>query len=301
MHMYFPFGMGAIGWGWGWAATAGSIIVLGILLVPMFFFLLNLHNLLERIDPRNRAMAPANVWLNFIPLFNLYWLVYTVMKVRDSVKAEYAMRGWAPDGDFGYSVGMTAAVLAIVSFFFGWIPVINWLMGIALLICWIMYWLKTSELKGRLGQLGMPRAGGSQGYPGGPYVPPVVPPYTTQQPWPGAQQQPQWQPQQQPIYQPPQQQQAPQPPQPPQPQPPQQQPMPPQAQQPAPSTGSATPPVPRGPRPGIGQPEGAQPGVAAGQEGQPGAARTRGGTCAACGTTYGPADAFCRTCGMRLP
>jgi hypothetical protein len=257
-------------------------------LVPMFFFLLNLHNLLERIDPRNRAMAPAHVWLNFIPIFNLYWVVYTVMKVRDSVRAEYAGRGWAPDGDFGYSVGMTAAVLVIVLFFFGWIPVINWLMGIAFLICWIMYWLKTSELKGRLGPQGMPRAGGPQGYPGGPYVPPVVPPYTTQQPWPSGQP-PQWPQQRQPTYQPPPQQ-APQP---------QQQPMP-QAQPPAPSAGSAAPPVPGGPPPGVGQPEGTEPGAAAGPEGQPGAPE-RGGTCAACGTTYGPTDAFCRTCGMRLP
>jgi hypothetical protein len=264
MHLYTPFGFGGLGWGWGWAATAGSIIVLGILLVPMFFFLLNLHNLLERVDARNRAMAPANVWLNFIPVFNLYWLMHTVMKVRDSVKAEYASRGWAPDGDFGYSVGMTAAVLVITSFFFGWIPFIGWLMSVALLICWILYWLKTSEVKGRLAQQGTWRPAGPQGYPGGPqgysaagppFVPPVTPPYTAQQPTTQ------------------------------------------QFQQPTPSAGSFTPPVARGAKPETGQPGGAQPGAVAGAP----AETRRGGACAACGTAYSPTDGFCRTCGLRLP
>src|SRR3990172_1062494 len=163
--MFFN-GMGFPSWGWGWASAVGSIIVLGIFLIPWFFFLLNLNNLLERVDPRNRAMPPGHVWLNFIPVFNLGWFIYTVVKVRDSVKDEYAARGWAPDGDFGYSVGMATGVLAIVAFFFGWIPFLGWLVSIAALICWILYWLKTSDLKARLGQEGMWRPGGPQGYPG---------------------------------------------------------------------------------------------------------------------------------------
>jgi hypothetical protein len=70
------------------------ILVLGIFLVPWFFFLLNLNGLLERVKEQNRAISPSSVWLNFVPLFNLVWFLYTVLKVRDSVRAEYGWRRW---------------------------------------------------------------------------------------------------------------------------------------------------------------------------------------------------------------
>jgi hypothetical protein len=90
------------------------------------------------------------VWLNFIPVFCLGWFIYTVIKVRDSVRAEYGARGWPAEGDFGYNVGIAAGVLWIAAFLFWWIPFIGWLLGIGWLVCWILYWLKTSDLKKRL-------------------------------------------------------------------------------------------------------------------------------------------------------
>ncbi len=156
------------GWGWGWVAVVGGIILLGIFLIPWFFFLLNLQNTLNRVSDRNRAMASGHVWLNFIPIFNLGWFIYTVAKVRDSVKAEYLSRNWKVEGDFGYNVGLATGVLAIVSFFMGWVPVLGWAVGIAQLVCWIIYWLKTNELKNTLGERGA-LAGPA------PYAPP--PPY----------------------------------------------------------------------------------------------------------------------------
>jgi hypothetical protein len=137
-------------WGWGWAATVGAIILLGIFLLPWFFFLLNLQTTLNRVSDRNRAMPAGHVWLNFIPVFNLGWFIYTVTKVRNSVRDEYQTRGWAPEGDFGYNVGLATGILAIATFFMGWVPVVGWALGIAQLVCWIIYWLKTADLKNRL-------------------------------------------------------------------------------------------------------------------------------------------------------
>ena len=118
-------------WGWGWAATVGAIILLGIFLLPWFFFLLNLQTTLNRVSDRNRAMPAGYVWLNFIPIFNLGWFIYTVTKVRDSVRGEYRARGWAPEGDFGYNVGLATGILAIAAVFLGWVPVVGWALGIA--------------------------------------------------------------------------------------------------------------------------------------------------------------------------
>jgi len=122
-------------WGWGWAVAILAIILLGILVLPWFFFLLNLQTTLNRVSDRNRAMPAGHVWLNFIPVFNLGWFIYTVMKVRDSVRAEYQSRGWAAEGDFGYNVGLAAGILAIVSFFLGLVPVLGWGLAIAELVC----------------------------------------------------------------------------------------------------------------------------------------------------------------------
>ena len=253
MNLMFPFSYSGFGWGWGWglAATIAGLIVLAVLLIPWFFFLLSLNNLLEEVAPRNRAMSPGQVWLNFIPVFNLGWFIYTVVKVKDSVKAEYAARGWAPDGDFGYNVGLIAGVLGILSVL-GVIPFLGWMVSVAALICWIVYWLKVAELKKRLQARGMSQPGASQGYPGGLYAPPPPPPARPASP---------------PSY--------------------------------APQTGQQAPPPAAAP--GAGQTQ-----APSETEAPSGAAETpaesRGqGVCAACGTPYSPSDAFCRTCGLKLP
>jgi hypothetical protein len=137
--------------GWEWAiGFFGAVIGLIILAIPWFFFLLNLQNLLQRIELRNRAMPAGHVWLNFIPIFNLGWFIYTVVKIRDSVLAEYATRGWIPERDQGYNIGLVTGVLAIASLIMGWVPVLGGGVAIAELVCWILYWLKTSEIKNRL-------------------------------------------------------------------------------------------------------------------------------------------------------
>ena len=79
---------------------------LAVYIVVGVFFLLNLRDLLRVVSPQNRAMQPDQVWLNFIPLFNLVWMFITVIRVRDSVQAEFAdPRSGRPQGDFGFGVG----------------------------------------------------------------------------------------------------------------------------------------------------------------------------------------------------
>ena len=136
--------------GWGWLAGVGVIILLGLFLLPWFFFLLNLQTLLNNVHPANRRMSPGLVWLNFIPIFFMGWFIYTVIKVRDSVHAEFESRGWYPEGDLGYNVGLTTGILWVAAHFIGWIPFIGWVLPLAGVICLIIYWLKTSDLKNRL-------------------------------------------------------------------------------------------------------------------------------------------------------
>jgi hypothetical protein len=269
--MTFHLGSGLF-WGWGWLAGVGVIILLGVFLLPWFFFLLNLQNLLNEVSPANRRMSPSLVWLNFIPVFHLGWFVYTVIKVRDSVSAEFQSRGWFIDGDLGYNVGLTAGILWIAAFFIGWIPFIGWVLPLAGVICWIIYWLKSSDLKHRLeGPPIWTRPGVyPSSYPPAvaPYGPGYPQPYTPQgasgamPPGPAAgsplsEERPAGQPEG-------------------------------AAQQPGDAAG----------RPG-GEPSGAAVAASAADAGT----QAEGGEkiCAGCGSKFDPGDRFCRSCGLPLP
>ena len=118
-----------------WTVLVISLVV-GI--TAMVFFLLNLRGLLLEVRPQNRAMQPNHVWLNLIPIFSLVWMIITVIKVRDSARAEFQARGWSASGDFGFGVGLAFAILSIVG---GGFLLIVWL------ACWVIYWLKTADLK----------------------------------------------------------------------------------------------------------------------------------------------------------
>ena len=135
------------------------LVILLISILVQVLFLLNLRNLLKTVSPQNRAMAPNLVWLNFIPFFNYAWMVYTVIKIRDSVAAELRSRGLPAGKDPAYGVGMGYAVLSIVGAVLGWatpggygagLAAFGGVMGIASLVLWILYWIRTSRLKAEL-------------------------------------------------------------------------------------------------------------------------------------------------------
>jgi hypothetical protein len=139
-------------WGHNFGIAFGVVFALAVFIIPTFFFLLNLRDLLSQVREGNRAMEPGRVWLNFIPVFGLAWFIYTVTRVRDSLQAEFRSRGWKAEDDLGYSVGLTAGIAGIATLFLGSSVFFGWLLGVASLVCWIVYWVKTSGLKHRLAQ-----------------------------------------------------------------------------------------------------------------------------------------------------
>ena len=76
MYDYYGYSMGL------------SLFFLGLFLIPAIFFLFTLQNTLKAISPENRRMAPGNVWLLFIPLFNIIWQFIVVDKIAQSIRAE---------------------------------------------------------------------------------------------------------------------------------------------------------------------------------------------------------------------
>jgi hypothetical protein len=154
------------------------LVVLGISFVIEILFLLNLQRTLERVSLTNRAMTPGLVWLQIIPVFGFVWFLYVVVKVRDSLRAEYKTRGWPTDSDFGLNIGIAAGVLQVVSYAATWASDRYEAMQVILiggaLVCWVIYWVRTAGYKKRLGAPGWEPGANYGGapfpppYPGGP-------------------------------------------------------------------------------------------------------------------------------------
>ena len=122
--------------------------VFGILfLIPSIFYLLTLQNALNRCAPQSRTMEPAMVWLLLIPFFNLVWNFFVVMALAQSLRNEYARRG-IPNLDPlpGQSIGIAMSICACCVI----VPFVNFLVGLAHLVFWIIYWVKIAEYSRRL-------------------------------------------------------------------------------------------------------------------------------------------------------
>lgn len=135
----------------GWAIFGiGMLIAAGLILlisvIVSVLFLLNLHRLLDAIKPENRTMEPGLVWLNLIPIFNLGWLFYTVIKISEALGAELAERGLDNPDEGGKILGLVMAGTVVGSL----IPLLGGLSGLAALVVGIIYWIKMAEYRKKL-------------------------------------------------------------------------------------------------------------------------------------------------------
>lgn len=112
------------------------------------FYLKNLQDTLMEVSAKNRKVEPGNVWLMYIPLFNLVYPFILYPKISDSLRAEFIEKGQPQSGDYYRTVGTILPVLTLV----GLIPIPYFgLLALALnLILWILYWSKMAEYKIRL-------------------------------------------------------------------------------------------------------------------------------------------------------
>ncbi len=124
--------------------------ILGDTLVGLavyIFYLVTLMRALQAVSPGARRMEPGLVFLLLIPFFNLIWNFFVVIKIRDSLKAEFASRN-LPGSGFGFGMGMAMSILVALL----WIPVLGLFMGLAGFVCWIIYWIEIAGYRKKLGQ-----------------------------------------------------------------------------------------------------------------------------------------------------
>jgi len=124
----------------------GTLIAFGVLLIPGIFYLLALQKAFSRCSPENRTMEPGLVWLMFIPLFNIVWHFFIVLKLATSLESEFRKRGIAVEPQPGKNLGLAMCILVCC----GIIPVLGILCSLGALVCWILYWVKIAGFSDRL-------------------------------------------------------------------------------------------------------------------------------------------------------
>lgn len=130
------------------------LLIIGLILVNVFY-LLNLQDTLKEIGESRRQVPPGNVWLMFIPVFNLIYPFILYPKVCDSLREEYAYRGIEKSGDFGRGLGITLPILSLISI----IPYLGILASLGHFIVLIVFWTQMAGYKNELRR--SPKSGAS--------------------------------------------------------------------------------------------------------------------------------------------
>jgi hypothetical protein len=148
-------------------ALAGAMVVfLGfmcliviVIIVIAVFYLLTLQKALSRVARRNRLMEPGMVWLSLIPIFNIYWSFMIATRIPDSLRNEFRDRGEDDGSDYGKTVGLSNAIIGVVSIPFSmlsniehlrWVGIIQLPLALASLVLFIIFWVKIAGYSGRL-------------------------------------------------------------------------------------------------------------------------------------------------------
>jgi hypothetical protein len=154
-----------------------------VFVLPYIFYILQVQRVLRLISPDLRKAEPETAWLLLIPVFRLVWSFILVTRIGDSLRAEQQRRGILEfDERPGFALGMAMASASVLYrlISLSGAQAVTGVFLLALLACWIVYWVKLAGFEKQLKQSGHWQQ----------YAAAANPYY--QQAWPG----PQWNPQQ---------------------------------------------------------------------------------------------------------
>lgn len=122
------------------------VVILFLFLIPSIFFMINLQNTLKAVEPQNRTMQPANVWLMLVPVLNVVWIFMVVSAIGNSTKAQLEQYGVYSSERPTYNIGLAWAICSLCN----WIPVLGGFAALASIILFIVYWIKVNEVRKQL-------------------------------------------------------------------------------------------------------------------------------------------------------
>lgn len=139
--------------------------VIAILLLLLFFgavalYFMEQQRVLKQIHPGNRSMDPGNVWMQLIPVFGMFYQFQVVARIADSIRRELdsaAEKDWLLDGLITtrkrptYRLGLILSILICCTILN--LPILEIIISLAGLPCWIAYWVQIRKYRVLLKQL----------------------------------------------------------------------------------------------------------------------------------------------------
>ncbi len=124
-------------------------VIIAVVLISLLINILYINTLskaLRACSPDTRTMSPGMVWLLLVPVLNIIWQFFVVLRISDSLGREFKRLNITEDvadveENPGKTLGLTMSIMACLSV----IPYLGALTGLIAFICWIMYWLKISR------------------------------------------------------------------------------------------------------------------------------------------------------------
>jgi len=120
-----------------WVFGAFVYMIVIPIITAHVLFLMNISKLLKSCD-EHATMPSSLVWLNLIPIFNFAWMIYTVLKVSESIERAFKANG-SQDINKGAKVaGLIYSISVAIA------PFSNFVIAVIALVFWIVYWDKIS-------------------------------------------------------------------------------------------------------------------------------------------------------------
>lgn len=120
------------------------IVLICAIILPFILYLVMLHKTFDLISPENRLMPGGQVWLMFVPLFNIGWQFVIVNRLSESLRKEFISKNLPlKEENPGKNIGIAYCILRCCSI----IPILGALASLGGLVCWIIHWVKISEYK----------------------------------------------------------------------------------------------------------------------------------------------------------
>ena len=123
------------------------LLLLGGSITASILYIKNLQDLLKQVDPKNRLVHPGFVWMLYIPFYGAVIFPFMLYpRIAESLRKEFDERNSPQPGDYGKSLGIVLPILFCCLF----VPVVNIVAILGIIVIGIIYWVKMAQYKGML-------------------------------------------------------------------------------------------------------------------------------------------------------
>lgn len=138
-----------------WLLIFLFFVEIGIFITFSILWFRSMQRAMKACHPVSRSADPDTIWLNFIPVFGLFWQFICVSRVADSLAREYHRRGWHSDEnrpalELGIVAGVVICIAVVIRSVFALHPGIGFFITLAMCLCMYRHTDRLNSFRERL-------------------------------------------------------------------------------------------------------------------------------------------------------